>query len=345
MRLLTLVLAAVAASPAPVSIVGRMPTLQAGRARVLVLRAPRAPVLVARHASQTRRFHAKRRGRGRFAATISLSSPGTWSLSAVLGRRRYRLGSLRVVAAAYQLSVPSQLVADPDGSLLVAERGSRFQVTRIDPSSGRVSVFSALPVEPYGLAWNGERLLVTTHAGIYAVPAHGGRARLVDTADVGPLVPTGSSAFYGNESQIGRLDLASGATTPLPTAVSNPHTLVLDSAGRLLVADTGTGRVLAVDPATGAATTLATGLVSPVPLAIGANGDVLVGEHDTGNLVRIAPGGGTSILARGLQKPYSIAVAPDGDYYVTEVGDVTVPSGRLVRVTRAGRVSVVRLRR
>jgi hypothetical protein len=63
-----------------------------------------------------------------------------------------------VLAQTYRLEVPAHLLANPDGSLLVAERGLRNRITRIDPSTGRVSLFSTVPAEPYGLAWQGQRL-------------------------------------------------------------------------------------------------------------------------------------------------------------------------------------------
>jgi sugar lactone lactonase YvrE len=336
--------AAAAPGPRPVALVGRIPVLGTEQAWRATIRAPRSPVVTATAGGRLLRFRVKRSAPRRYSAVIRLPAPGRWALAATVGRTRYRLGSVRVITRPYRLAVPSQLVANPDGSLLVAERGVRYQVTRIDPATGLVSTFATLPVEPYGLAWDGDRLLVTTHAGIYAVGSRG-RPKLLNTADVGPIVAAGATAFYGNETQIGRVDLASGVTTPLPTPVSNPHTLALAPDGRLLVADTGNGRVLAVDTATGASTVVASGLATPIPMALGPGGEILVGEHDSGRLLRVAAGGATSVLASGLSKPYAIALARDGDFYVTEVGDLSTATGRLLRITPAGRVSEVRLRR
>jgi streptogramin lyase len=292
-----------------------------------------------------RSFRTRRLRAGRYAATIRLPSQGRWALSARIGRARYRLGFVRVVTEPYRLAVPSQLVANPDGSLLVAERGIRSQVTRIDPATGVVSTFATLPVEPYGLAWDGQRLLVTTHAGIYAVAAHGGRPQLLNPVDVGPIAPTGTAAYYGNETEIGRIDLASGRQTRLPTSVSNPHTIAVAGDGQLVVADTGNGRVLSVDPSSGAARTVAAGLAAPIPLAVAPDGSILVAEHEAGRLVRVAPSGAKAVLATGLRKPYSIVVARDGNYYVDEVGDLYSATGGLKRITPDGRVSSVRLSR
>ncbi len=329
-----------------VSLIGRAPVVTAGKTWNARLRAPKAPVVLARKAGRRLTFRSVRTAPRRFRAAIRLPVPGRWSLSARLGPKRYPLGSVRVVAPAYLLEVPAQLVANPDGSLLVAERGSRNRITRIDPGTGRISRFSSVPAEPYGLAWQGQRLLVSTRAGIYAVSAHGGQSQRLNTTNVGPLLPeTEATALYGAQTELGRLDLASGATHPFGIAVANPHTLLLSESGRLLVTDTGNGRILSVDPSSGSATTVAAGLDTPIPMAFGADGDLIVGEHDSGRLIRVRPDGSKSVLAGGLRKPYAMALARDGDYYVAEVGDLAFPSGALRRVTQDGRVTTLRLHR
>jgi hypothetical protein len=57
----------------------------------------------------------------------------------------------------YRLEVPAQLLANPDGSLLVAERGLRNRITRIDPARPRLALLHRA-AKPYGLAWQGQRL-------------------------------------------------------------------------------------------------------------------------------------------------------------------------------------------
>jgi hypothetical protein len=337
--------AAAATAGRPVGVVGRIPTLGTGQTWQATLRAPRTPVVVARRGPRSLSFRTTRIARHRYRAAIRIATPGRWTLSARLGAKRYPLGSIRVVARLYRLEVPAQLLANPDGSLLVAERGLRNRITRIDPGTGRVSLFSTVPAEPYGLAWQGQRLLVSTRAGIYTLPAHGGRSRPLDAAQVGPLVPdSDTTAFYGEETELGRIDLASGAKHPFPTTVANPHTLLLIDPGRLLVADSGNRRILSVNTASGAATTIASGLTTPLGMTFGEAGDLIVGEHDTGRLIRVRPDGSKSVLAGGLSKPYSVVRALDGNYYVAEVGELAFPSGALRRVSPAGRVSIVRLR-
>jgi sugar lactone lactonase YvrE len=119
---------------------------------------------------------------------------------------------------------------------------------------------------------------------------------------------------------------------------------LLVNPGRLLVADSGNGRILSVNTASGAATTIASGLTTPLGMTFGEAGDLIVGEHDTGRLIRVRPDGSKSVLAGGLSKPYSVVTARDGNYYVAEVGELAFPSGALRRVSPAGQVSTVRLR-
>jgi streptogramin lyase len=336
--------AAVASGGRPVSLVGRVPTLGTNQTWRATLRAPRAPVLVARLDARTLTFRTKRVGPRRYRAAIRLPAPGRWALAARLGARLYRLVTINVVLRTYRLAEPAQLAANPDGSLLVAERGLRNQVTRIDVATGRVSLFSRLVDQPYGLAWDGQRLLVSTRDGIYSVAAHGGRAQRLDQAQVGPLVPeTPSTAFYGAETEIGRIDLPTGVKHPFPVAVVNPHTILVAPDGRLLVTDTGNGRILSVDPASGAATTIASGVNVPIPMAFGSAGDVIVAEHELGTLTRVGFDGTKTPFASGLRRPYAMVRALDGNYYVAEVGDLNTVTGLLKKVTPDGQVSTVRL--
>jgi streptogramin lyase len=336
--------AAVASGGRPVNLVGRAPTLGTDQTWRATLRAPRAPAVVARLDARTLTFRTRRVAPRRYIAAIRLPAPGRWALAARLGEKLYRLGTVNVVLRTYRLAEPAQLVANPDGSLLVAERGPRNQVTRIDVGTGRVSLFSRLVDQPYALAWNGERLLVSTRDGIYTVAAHGGRAQRLDRAQVGPLVPaTPSTGFYGADSEIGLIDLRTGAKHPFPIAVAAPHTILRAPDGGLLVTDTGNGRILSIDPASGAAATIASGLSVPIPMAFGNGSDVIVGEHERGVLTRVSPDGTKTPFAAGLRKPYAMTRAVDGNYYVAEVGDLGSINGQLERVTPAGQVSVVRL--
>jgi hypothetical protein len=133
-------------------------------------------------------------------------------------------------------------------------------------------------------------------------------------------------AVYGTEAELGRIDLATGAKHPFATTVANPHTPLLAGDSRLLVTDSGNGRVLSVNTATGAATTVASGVDVPIPMTFGEAGDVIVGEDVPGRLIRLHSNGSTSLLAAGLRRPYSMVTGRDGNYYVAEVGELVAPA-------------------
>lgn len=129
-----------------------------------------------------------------------------------------------------------------------------------------------------------------------------------------------------------------------------PEGIVLTADGRLFLAEQRTNHIDLVDPSTGArsffaavpgATGLDTGIdglgVDP------AHSRLLVPDSPEGTLLAIPLSGGTpTTLARGLGRPVSVAVAPDGGLLVAEEnspGLVEVGAGGATRtVTPPGRI-------
>jgi hypothetical protein len=73
---------------------------------------------------------------------------------------------------------------------------------------------------------------------------------------------------------IGQIAAGGARLDPPPTVravLAAPEGLAVDRRGRLIVAETGAGRVLAIDPATGAEETVVSGLPADVPPAPGAS--------------------------------------------------------------------------
>jgi glucose/arabinose dehydrogenase len=342
----TAVLAA-AAGPARVSLVGSPPALVAGRAWTATLRTTGSgtPVLSATNGRRSLRFHVRHVRAHRFRARIVIPAAGRWRLAARLGGKRFRLATLRVSPApAYRLDEPGQVLATPDGSLLVAERGSRERITLVHPQDGEVSVFAPGLPQPYGLAFAPDRtILVSTVNGVFRVPAHGGRPARIVGGDLGPLLSLDArTVLYGRRDEIGRLDLETGRTQPFGPPVTAPHSLALAPDGRLLVTDSA-GRILAVDLASGASTIAADGLRTPLGMITDAVSSILVLEYGAGTLVRVGPGGSKTTVASGFRRPYSLALGRDGNVYVVEAGDLGAATGTLERVTPDGRVSRVKL--
>jgi sugar lactone lactonase YvrE len=249
-----------------------------------------------------------------------------------------------VAPAPYLLAQPGQLLADADGSVLVAERGGLDRVLRIDPATGGFSVFADGIPEAFGLARaSDDALLVSSTSGIYRVPAGGGAARRAYETPASPIaVAANGDVFYAHDTSVGRIR-ASGGTETYQVDVSVPHGLALLPGGDLAVSDSGHGRILRIDPETGRSVVVATGLRAPLGLALDPAGGVLVAEYDAGRLVRVDDTGAARAVANGLRKPYAVSVGADGTTYVVEAGELDRPSGALRRVGRDGSVSTIRL--
>src|SRR5690606_4957235 len=98
---------------------------------------------------------------------------------------------------------------------------------------------------------------------------------------------------------------------------------VLESGdGSLIVAETGTGRLLHVSGPDGTERrVVAAGLESPHGLAWSDDGSVFVSETDAGRLLRVDVDSGRSeVVASGLRGPEGVAVDREGRVLVIEVG-------------------------
>ena len=112
--------AVVPAAPPPVRASTLPRAAVVGAAWQVVLRAPKAPTLVAVGAATLR---VKARGvRGVFRARLRFPRAGNWQISAVLGGKTTRLGTVRVdVARDPLLTNPFTIAVDPSGALLVGQ--------------------------------------------------------------------------------------------------------------------------------------------------------------------------------------------------------------------------------
>jgi streptogramin lyase len=335
--------AASAATSQWVRLLGATPHLNPGSTWSLRLTASRSAPLVVEARLGSRRVSSRARevAPRRYRATLRLTAAGAWRITALFGGKRFRLATVHVTERGYALDQPAQVLQAPDGSLLVAERGARDRILRVDPGSGAFAVFATNVDDPWGLGYaNDGSLLVSSDSGIYRVAANGGAAQRVLDLAASPFValPNGD-LLLAHIAWVGRL--AAGATEPerFPLEVKAPHGMALAPDGALVITDTGNRRLLRLDLATLRASIVSAGGWTPLGLALEPSGSMLVVDFDQGTLVRVSPAGARSTLARGLRRPYALARSGDGTVFVVEAGELSHPSGALARVTADGSVT------
>ena len=332
-----------AATVVSVRLMERPPALTVGQAWTARLRVlgHGAPRLRGTLGTRSIRFAVTRAGRGLFRSRVTFPAAGSWRLTAQLAKRSFRLGVVQV-SPGLRFEEPAQVLVNPDGTLLVAERGSRDRIVRVDPATGTVQPFATGLSDPWGLtrAPDGS-VFVSSGGSILRLSATGSERTKVADVQASPLVaaPAGE-LYYGNETEVGRID-ASGNRHPYSASVSTVHGLALTGDGRLIISDSGNQRILSLDVATGAVQTIVTGLRDNLGIALEQSGSILVAEYSAGVLTRIRPDGARETAASAFIKPYTLAVAPDGTIYVVQAGEFRTVTGTLRRVSPDGRVSDV----
>ncbi len=196
-------------------------------------------------------------------------------------------GSLRYVAGPTPLNSPSGLAAleQPNGDVLYV--GDLFGGLRIVASPfGTVTETPVELFQPTHVSLRGERVLVTSE--VFGVVQRLDRA----TYDV--------------------LEEWDGFERPAD-AIETPD-------GEVIVAETGTGRVLAIGP-DGTRRVVAMGLDRPTGLAWAGSARVYVTESGGGRLLALTLATGETVIeAADLAQPEGVAVARSGEVYVVEVG-------------------------
>jgi YVTN family beta-propeller protein len=116
------------------------------------------------------------------------------------------------------------------------------------------------------------------------------------------------------------VDRASGDSIRMLHGFNGPTAALELPDGSLMVAEAGTGRLLAVSADGAERHALAEGLAAPAALELG-DGEVFVSESASGTISAIGlEGGARRVVAEGLALPEGIDLAPDGRLVVAEVG-------------------------
>ncbi len=113
----------------------------------------------------------------------------------------------------------------------------------------------------------------------------------------------------------------------------NPHGLAVDSAGNILVADTGNGRIQKFSPNGTFVTSIAT--IDPNGIGVDSAGNIYVAEIGSKHRIQKLRPDGTFIAewAPGLYGPRKIAIGPDDSIYVVDSG-----RNRIVKFSPDGQV-------
>lgn len=241
-------------------------------------------------------------------------------------------------AARIVVGDPLDVAALPDGTLVVADRRGNRLLRRAP--DGVVSVWLPLP-EPRDLAHAADGALYVAAAERIVRVAPGGATRDVARLPAVVLaVATGpGGTLYAAEDgvRIHRVDPDTGALTlvagtgergdggdggPATAArFDGVHGLLPRTDGRLLVADSGNGRIREVRD--GTIRTVADGLDLPSALLPAPDGGAFVAGFGDGEIRHLAADGRLTPYAR-VDAPAGMDLAADGAVYVTSLRTRTV---------------------
>jgi sugar lactone lactonase YvrE len=239
------------------------------------------------------------------------------------------------------LGVPDSVKFDPDG-FIVSTQVATGQVLRIDPRTGAQTLLAQLTPGLDNCAIIDGRLFASNFTGEITEVLGGGAIRTtlpgamnwpLDLAvgGDGVVYVADGTYFYalgsdGSPKTVGML-FSPGYPGFIRGVVSS-------GAGEFVVTTSG-GQITRYRPAADESDVLADGFDQLYGLALTAGGVVAV-EQGTGRVVAVQRSGAVEVLAKGLDAPVGVAVAPDGALLVTESG-----AGRVVRVGASGGETVI----
>jgi sugar lactone lactonase YvrE len=217
--------------------------------------------------------------KGKIAAAADLAiahgDDGTLYLADIFSYRQIDTASGAVTTKARMfgdtLSYPSGVGVGPKHVVLASMSSASVQI--IDRMSGETVVLAHEfngPVDA-GETADGRVLVLETGSGsLIALDDEKGEKRSTVASGFNQPVAfalDGKGAAYvtSSDGKVTKVDLASGAKTEIASGLAAPEGIDVAPDGRLVVAEVGGKRLVAIDPASGASTTLAEGL--PIGLA------------------------------------------------------------------------------
>jgi sugar lactone lactonase YvrE len=311
----------------------------------------RRPSLAARGPEWVRGRVLATRRPGVFRLTLTLQRAGTWVVSATIGGRPTRLGTVAAdIARDPLLTSPFAIDVEPSGTLPVGQlpQGGVVRVVRGQRATSVIPEISVadLAVAPDGATYvvsnttarvfrlEGGSLVPFAGTGEDGHSGDGGQA--IEAKLTGPtsvaadaagnvyvaeyagwirrIAPDGTISTIAGVGREG----FSGDDGPATAAeLFHPHGVAVASDGAVLVADTENRRIRRIDPASHTITTVASD-VGVVASVVGAPD----GTVYSADLVRDGTGGGVTAVSPGgqprriySQEANAVAIAPDGSLY------------------------------
>jgi DNA-binding beta-propeller fold protein YncE len=250
------------------------------------------------------------------------------------------------------LRQPRGMVWMPDQAIVVAEAGlpgtpNSGRLTWASASSARQTMLDSLPSDdgggPVALELGPAGLLVLTGpcgqprcSSLLGPDANGELAVLAAMPGRSPwgLALSADGVAYVTDRAAGELLRIGQGAEPAVAARfgpgSDPRGIALGPDGAVYVALLGAGSVARVDAGGGVSTAVG-GLAQPIAVGLDPEGRLLVLEQGAGRVTRAG-----EVVARDLEVPSGLLVAPDGRTYVTT-------AGQLLQIRRLGPVGPRRL--
>ena len=230
---------------------------------------------------------------------VAVLTDGTLVIADRRGNRLLRRAPDGALTAWVDLPEPRDLAHAPDGALYVA---AAERIVRVSPDGATTDV-ATLPAVVLGLATGPGGTLYASEDGV--------RVHRVDpaTGRLTPLAGAGTRGYGGDGGP---------ATAAL---VDGVHGILPLEDGRVLVADSGSGRVREVRA--GVIRSVAAGLDLPSAMVVAPGGGTLVATFGDGTIRHLAADGTVSPYAE-VDAPAGMDVAADGTLYVTSIRSRTV---------------------
>jgi sugar lactone lactonase YvrE len=234
------------------------------------------------------------------------------------------------------LGVPDAVKFDSSGCIVSTQVHSG-QVLRIDPRSGDRTVLATLNPGLDNLTFVGERLFVSNFTGEITEILGGGESRTVLAGGLNwPLdlaVDADGDLYIADGTYFYAL-LADGRLRTAGMLFSPGYPGFLRGLAPVgpgeFVVTTSNGQVARYRPNNNESVVLAEGFDQLYGVAVAPNGNTLVAELGAGRVLSIRPDL-VEVLASGLSDPVGVAIAPDGACLACEAG-----AGRVVKLDGTG---------